>query len=217
MAAFYRFVRGALAITGLAAVVAVGAALAGVHQHGARWLAQAEYAADCDYILLLPAGAVPSPVMLMRSYKAAEEYHKNPRAKVVISHKTTPPIRTSTIWTIRRELVFRGVPPEAILLELKATNTAEHARFIRELGIGDIETSKYLVVTSPTHMRRAVAAFRAAGFRKVYGAAARARATGENLGGAQALRYDIWYSVIQEIVVLRELVALAWYKLNGLA
>ncbi len=213
----YARIRAFLALVGLVALTAVLAAFAGVHQMGARWLATADYSPDCDYIALLPAGAIPSPTMLMRSYQAAEEYRKNPKAKIVISHKTGAPIEKSTIWSIREELIFRGVPESAILLEKKAINTAEHAKYIKEGNFGDFRTDSYLIVTSPTHVRRSVMSFEAAGFAHVYAIAARARGGVEKMGSNHFLRYDIWYSLMQEIEVIREFVAIAYYRISGLA
>lgn len=62
--------------------------------------------------------------------------------------------------TMRDVLVKVGVPPSTIVLDSGSLNTREHAvnvvRLLRERGI-----SKFALVTSPTHIRRAVMAFKA--------------------------------------------------------
>ncbi|HEB71137.1 MAG TPA: YdcF family protein [Nitrospirae bacterium] len=213
----YRFTRALFAMLGILFFIMIVSAVTGYYGHGTRWLASAEYSPDCDYILLLPAGAIPSPTMLMRAYKAASEWKKNPSAKIIISHLTKPPLLKSTIWSIRNELVFRGVDAKAILLEKKATNTGEHAKYIKEAGFGDPEKDKYLIVTSPTHIKRSVMAFKAVGFKHVYAAGAVGKATKEYLGGGRFIRYNVWYSLMHEIEMVREFVAIGFYILTGRA
>lgn len=61
---------------------------------------------------------------------------------------------------MRDVLVKAGVPPNTIVLDSGSLNTREHAvnvvRLLRERGI-----TKFALVTSPTHIRRAVMAFKA--------------------------------------------------------
>ena len=59
-------------------------------------------------------------------------------------------------------LVAAGVPADAITLDLAARNTFDHPRTVRPLLEGS-HVRRFVVVTSPTHMRRALAVFRAAG------------------------------------------------------
>jgi uncharacterized SAM-binding protein YcdF (DUF218 family) len=213
----YRATRALFAIVGIISLLLIISAVTGYYGYGTRWLASAEYSPDCDYILLLPAGAIPSPTMLMRTYKAAAEWKKNRSSKIIISHLTKPPLSRSTIWSIRNELVFRGVDGDAILLEKKATNTGEHAKYIKEAGFGDPEKDKYLIVTSPTHIKRSVMAFRAAGFKKVYASGAVGKSIEEDLGWGRFIRYNVWYSLAHEIEMIREFVAIGYYILTGRA
>lgn len=189
----------------------------GASERALDWLAKAPYSADCDYIVLLPSGGIPSPTMLMRAYKAAEESHINPRAKIIISHKTEPPLKNSTIWTIRNELIQRGVPSKSIILETRAQSTSDHAKYIKEARIGDPANDKYLLVTSPVHIRRSVMAFEAAGFRYIFAAPATSYITKEDRGGGQYFRYDFWSSLTLSVEALREFTAIAYYKILGLA
>ena len=206
-----------LSFVGALALLAIAAAATGIPERGMAWLSSAPYSPDCDYILPLPGGSVPSPVMLMRIYKAAQESKKNPGAKIVISMKAEPPLAKSTLWKIREELIFRGVPKDKIILETKARSTDEHAKYIKEMKIGDPEKDKYLIVTSPSHTKRAVMAFEAAGFKRVYAAPAFPASGDEDLGDGTFFRYGFWSSLHTEIEVLRELAAIAYYKLTGRA
>lgn len=68
--------------------------------------------------------------------------------------------------TMRDELVRLGVPPERILLESTSRSTYEEAVLIapilRSLGVQQL-----VLVTSDTHMRRSLGAFRAVGWHAV--------------------------------------------------
>lgn len=56
-----------------------------------------------------------------------------------------------------------GVDPERLIIENRSRNTAENARFSREL-LGSDDDGTWILVTSAFHMRRAVASFCAAGW-----------------------------------------------------
>ncbi|OGW59869.1 MAG: hypothetical protein A2V83_04340 [Nitrospirae bacterium RBG_16_64_22] len=218
MSSFYGKMRAFLALLGLVFAGAVGAAAAGVPGQAQAWLAGAAgHSSKADYILLLPCGGVPSPCMLMRAHKTADEYRKNPKARIVVSHRVDGPLETSSLGQIQNELILRGVPAEAVLLETKARSTAEHAKYIKEAGFGDIEKDRYLIVTSPTHIRRSAMAFRAAGFRHVFASPAFDVYGSEDLGSGLFFRYGIWNSLVLEIEVIRELIAIGWYKATGKA
>ena len=91
--------------------------------------------------------------------------------------------------------------------------------------------SSILIVTSPEHMRRAVLTFRKAGFLKVDGLPAFEEAIesditfkGKRLGGrlwvpdigsSITLRYQFWTQLHYEELLLRELLALGYYKVKG--
>jgi uncharacterized SAM-binding protein YcdF (DUF218 family) len=88
-----------------------------------------------------------------------------------------------------------------------------------------------LIVTSPEHLHRAVLSFRKAGFTRVDGQAAWEHAIesdlnfyGNKLGGRKiipdigenlSLRYEFWTQMNYELLVLREWLALGYYKLKG--
>jgi uncharacterized SAM-binding protein YcdF (DUF218 family) len=88
-----------------------------------------------------------------------------------------------------------------------------------------------LIVTSPEHLRRAILTFKKAGFLKVDGVPAFEEAiesdlsfTGRRLGGRRwvpdignniTLRYQFWTQLHYEVLILREVFALGYYKLQG--
>ncbi len=91
--------------------------------------------------------------------------------------------------------------------------------------------SSLLLVTSPEHIYRAVLTFRKAGFLKVDGVPAFEKTIESNLSfnarklGARGwvpdvgrnitIRYEFWVHLEYELLVLREYMALAYYKLQG--
>ena len=60
-------------------------------------------------------------------------------------------------------LAAAGVPADRILLDLRAKTTHDHPRTIRPI-LDANQIRRFVIVTSPMHMRRALAVFRAAGF-----------------------------------------------------
>jgi uncharacterized SAM-binding protein YcdF (DUF218 family) len=94
-----------------------------------------------------------------------------------------------------------------------------------------IRHSSILLVTSPEHLYRAVLTFKKAGFLKVDGMPAfektieadlnfnarklGARAWVPDVGRNMTIRYQFWIHLEYESLVLREYMALAYYKLQG--
>jgi uncharacterized SAM-binding protein YcdF (DUF218 family) len=88
-----------------------------------------------------------------------------------------------------------------------------------------------LIVTSPEHLYRSVLAFRKAGFKKVDGLPAFEQAiesdisfSARRLGGSKlvpdigdniTLRYQFWTQLHYEILVIREWLALGYYRISG--
>jgi len=60
-------------------------------------------------------------------------------------------------------LINAGVPRDQIALDLLAKNTFDHARTIRPILEAN-HVGRFVLVTSPPHMRRALAVFRSVGF-----------------------------------------------------
>jgi uncharacterized SAM-binding protein YcdF (DUF218 family) len=60
-------------------------------------------------------------------------------------------------------LAEAGVPPDRVLQDREAKTTHDHPRTVAPL-LGAHQVRRFVLVTSPTHMRRALAVFRKAGF-----------------------------------------------------
>jgi uncharacterized SAM-binding protein YcdF (DUF218 family) len=203
-----------------------------------------------EYIVVLGGGGMPSESGLMRCWYAARTAKYFSRAKVIIALPGNSKDSLSSINGMKKELVIRGVAPERIFLEDSGTNTRSEALNIINL-ISNIEQrisnnknilnstfyilhstfKSLLIVTSPEHLRRAVLAFRKAGFIKVDGIPAFEEAIesdltfmGRRLGGRKwvpdignsiTLRYQFWTQLHYEELILREVFAMGYYKLKG--
>ena len=135
----------------------------------------------------------------------------------------------STPQLMKKELELRGINPELIRFENEGTNT--RAQALNCQGLVKMQSS-ILLVTSPEHMRRSVLCFQKAGFEKVNALPAFENAVeadlsfdDDKLGGNKTLvpdigesinmRYQLWNHLKYEILIAREMVALAYYKLRG--
>ena len=88
---------------------------------------------------------------------------------LILSGGTIPLLTESEITEAvqMQSLAFEyGIAPEAILLEERSRNTYENAVFTREL-LQERGLDRVLLVTSASHMRRAVAVFRSQGVKIV--------------------------------------------------
>lgn len=101
-----------------------------------------------------------------RMTKAVELARLHPGAKVVFTgggaNLLSPVIKTEADGA---KLLFEGLglPPERLVLEDKSRNTRENAIFTREL-VAPRPGERWLLVTSASHMPRAMGVFRKAGF-----------------------------------------------------
>jgi len=202
-----------------------------------------------DYIVLLGGGGMPSASGLMRTWYAAKAAGYFTRARVIVALPGDPADSNSSVNLMKRELILRGVAPDRIILEDSGTNTRAQALFILkrisniEYRISNIERKSeidttrvtrrvtLLLVTSPEHLRRAVLAFRKAGFGRVDGLPAFEQAieadilfSAGRLGGRRyipdigenlAVRYEFWTQMNYEFLILREWAAMGYYRLKG--
>ena len=172
---------------------------------------------------------MPSQSNLIRSWyveKAAKNFED---AAVVIAMPGDISDRLSTPQLMKKELILRGIDSTRIIFESIGTNT--RAQALNCQGIIKMQSS-ILLVTSPEHMRRSVLCFKKTGFEKVnalpaFENAVEADLTFEDdeLGGNKILipdvgksinmRYQLWNHLKYEILIVREMVALTYYKLRG--
>lgn len=168
-----------------------------------------------DQVIVLGGGGIPSESGLIRCYYAADLQRLYPGLSYVVSLPSDGDPETNSVGRMRDELVMRGVSAGSIRMEHRALNTHEQALRIGELLGPDARTTHVHLVTSPWHMRRAVACFQAAGFTRL--STTRASNTGAEAdpGDGTLLRYGFWANLITATECLRELVALGVYRIRG--
>ena len=186
----------------------------GIVEH---WLqvADADATGNPRYIIVLGGGGIPSDTGLMRTYYGAMHSLAFPDATVIVALPADEDPNTSSVGRMKDELVLRGVPESAILMETRGRNTHEQAESIRSmLDPGALDTPVH-IVTERSHLRRALLCFRKAGFSHVYGIGTRNTGAEADVGAATFLRYTLWTNLQLQIRVLREIIATGMYKLRG--
>ncbi|MDP2114680.1 MAG: YdcF family protein, partial [Bacteroidota bacterium] len=201
---------------------------------GYYWLgtSQSKITGKPDYIVLLGGGGMPSESSLMRTFFVHRAAVESPESRIVISIPGDPTDSLSTARLVAAELVLKGISPERILYEQTATNTRSEAIQLQHFNQEILTGKAILLVTSPEHMRRAVLVFKKAGFTKVSALPTFENAIEANLffdddqlggnktmvpdiGGNTSVRYQFWNHLKYEILIAREMAALAYYKLRG--
>ena len=124
---------------------------------------------DAGAIVVLGGGVSPAPQgrpwpglggAADRVWHAARLYHAGKAPLIVLSGGSDPDLfQSSEAEAMRLFLLDLGVPDSAMLLEERSRSTLENARFSLEL-IHGIGIRKILLVTSATHMDRALIAFK---------------------------------------------------------
>ncbi len=163
-------------------------------------------------MVVLGGGGIPSKSGLLRCYTAAELYAEHSGIRVIVSLPSDEDPDTSATGAMRDELILRGVPANNILMESKGRNTAEQAAEVATLVGEEGLFESTLVVTDPTHMRRALLSFRKAGFVDLQSGPSRNEGVDADLGSNTQWRYGFWNNLHLEVDILREYIALQWYK-----
>ena len=101
---------------------------------------------------------------LLRVLEAARVYPLMNDPWVVVSGGVVRGWSSSTPEAdlMRDQLISLGIPADRILLDVRSRNTHDHAIYVPEL-LRPRGVDRYVLVTSGTHMRRAVAVFAARG------------------------------------------------------
>lgn len=192
-----------------------------------------------DIIVVLGGGGMPSASDLMRCWYGSALAKRFPGAKIIVALPGDDYDSLSSVNQMKQELILRGVSPERILLENSGTNTRAEAlnvmKIVKTRLVPTFLKSNYqcsiLLVTSPEHMLRAILTFEKVGFRKTDGMPAFENVLegdlsfiGKNLGGRGWLwdignnikiRYEFWIQMNYELLVIRESLAIFYYKLQG--
>ncbi len=160
----------------IAATPAGARALAGMVGGGYGPLPNAAAAEGADTIVILSGGEISymvggvmlpalPPEGVMRALEAARVYQMLGHGTIISTGgRVDPAVQLVPEADVLREALVRvGVPAGDIVTEDESRNTREQA-----LAVGDLlkarGVTKFVLVTSKTHMRRSVGAFRALGF-----------------------------------------------------
>jgi uncharacterized SAM-binding protein YcdF (DUF218 family) len=189
-----------------------------------------------DFIVVMGGGGMPSESGLMRCWYASEVANHFTRARIIIALPGDVKDSLSSVNQMKREMELRGIAGDRIFLEDSGTNTrAEALNILKIITNNDMSRVtrhvSLLIVTSPEHLYRAVLTFKKAGFMKVDGVPAfektieadlnfnagklGARSWVPDVGRNITLRYEFWVHMEYEFLLLREYLALAYYKLQG--
>lgn len=177
-----------------------------------------------DAVVMFGGAGMPSESNLMRLYYTAE-YANRYKLPVIIAH----PEDSLCQAEMRRYLVQSGIDDSSIHFMTQGNNTRAQA-----LGLKDtwpnLESKRLLVVTSTSHVKRAVKSLKKAGFQHVKGCAAHEATVdfdlslkAKELKGNKAIpavrntkvRYNFWNYLKLEITCFREYAALGYYKIKG--
>jgi uncharacterized SAM-binding protein YcdF (DUF218 family) len=182
-----------------------------------------------DYIIVMGAGGMPGPEGLMRCHFATKGAMKFEEAKIII---TLPyegeNFKDSDTYLMFEEISSKGIDSSRFIFETEGTNTYFQAREIFQL-LQNQTNKNLLIVTSPEHMYRCILTFEKCGFENVAGLSSFEHSYDENLLLTEDerskkvqdinrninLRYNMWNYLKYEIIILRELVAISWYKIKG--
>jgi uncharacterized SAM-binding protein YcdF (DUF218 family) len=189
-----------------------------------------------EVLVVLGGGGMPSESGLMRTWYAARLGNHFQKSKIIIALPGDTLDTLSSVCQMKSELVLRGISPNRISFESLGTNTRAQAINIYRSGIkSQVSIARFqvnvLIITSPEHLYRAVRSFRKAGFLKVDGVPAFETAIESELsfddsilggnkwmpsiGRSLGLRYEFWTQLRYEQLIIREWLAIGYYKIKG--
>lgn len=184
---------------------------------------------NADYIVVMGAGGMPSPQGLMRCYYAAQAAKAFPESKIIITMPADPhQFLGSDAFKMYQSVAAYGVASGRFIFEILGTDTRSQACAIKEI-LKDELHKNILVVTTPEHVYRSVLTFEKCGFENVFGLPAFQGYTEDDLLYTPeereqtvkpihrnlSVRYNMWNYLKLQIDVMREMLALGYYKLAG--
>jgi uncharacterized SAM-binding protein YcdF (DUF218 family) len=198
------------------------------------WLGKSnsEYYFKPKHIILLGGAGYPSATALLRSFYASEVYIKNAGCDIYVCQPSSEGLSVdkSDAYKISKDLMTRGVDSSKIYLELIGKNTREEALEVAKIN-PQLKNENCILVSSPEHMKRAIAVFQKAGFKNIGGeptfdlcGPTNLLYNDKDLGGNKhlpsigqetQLRYQFWNHFVYQIICYRELMAITWYWLKG--
>ena len=209
---------GRMTIIGLAALFALQVVVAScpIPEWFMGWLSCSgmEVEHEPRYVVVL-GHDIPSQAGLICAYYAAKSGQGRTGITYIIAMPTNDDPDDSSPGRIRDELVLRGIPGPDILFETTGLNTHQQAVRVREMIGDEALTQPLLLVTSPSHMRRALLCFRKQGFTRITCLPAYDTSGQIDLGPWVFFRYTFWARLEWQATIARELTALVVYKLRG--
>lgn len=209
--------QGLILLCAVLFLVQLALPVSGLQGRWARWLAAPEYALERDpaYIVVLGGGGIPSKSGFVRTWHAADAAMEYEDAMVIVSLPADGDPEEASVGRMKQELILRGISEERILMETRGLNTHEQAINIRAMLGEEALAEPVLVVTSSYHIRRSVLCFRKAGFQEIGVRGAVSIGAEADFGRWIFLRYGIWQALSDQPVYVREMVALAAYRVRG--
>ena len=176
-------------------------------------------------VIVIPGGSgMPSSDGLIRAYYGATCAKKYPDARIIIAL----PYNTGSdsllqLRLMARELIVKGIDSSRITFEPLGFNTWSQAVNIAKMLKDENIKLSLLIVTSPEHVYRAMKTFEKLGFEKVFSYAAFEKPIEEDKlqskdkmkGVNLSVRYNMWSYLNYELLVIKEYMAIAYYKLKG--
>ncbi|OQB81544.1 MAG: hypothetical protein BWX87_00525 [Bacteroidetes bacterium ADurb.Bin123] len=220
-----------LTVAGVFFVLALFLAFTTLPFWGLHWLGTSLSKPDRvpAHIILLGGSGMPSESNLIRGWYAACAAEAIPASRIVIVMPGDTSDFEGTPRKMERELAIRGIAGERILFESTGTNTRSQALACAALLGTNLPV---MLVTSPENMRRSILCFRKAGFAEANALPAFDNPSeadfsfrDDDLGSAPPLvpdvgnnfqiRYQVWTHLKYEVMIVREFMALAYYRLRG--
>jgi len=153
---------------------------------------------DIEYVLLLGGD------FDRRAYGVLKLYHQNPKLRVITSgHKGREKVSEAT--KSRAKLIALGIPANAIVAHSKPKDTIEEAITMKQI----VSKKPFYLVTSASHMPRAMALFQKQGLNPV------AMPSGHLEKRTLWLNFISASEAYKTQVALHEYVGLLWAKLKG--
>lgn len=191
--------------------------------------ANSRITATPDYIVVMGAGGMPGANGLMRCNFAAQAAQSFPEARIIIAMPARAEgFINSDAFKMYEEIGRGTVDPSRFIFETKGTDTYSQAFQIMKLLSSETQKN-LLIVTSPEHLYRCILTFEKCGFDNVDGLPAFQACIDKTLFLTEkerssdnvplvrnvGLRYNMWSYFKMEVDVMREYMALAYYKFKG--
>jgi uncharacterized SAM-binding protein YcdF (DUF218 family) len=155
--------------------------------------------------------AVLSTASARRALEGARLYHLMAPQWVIVSGGLGRDPQVPESEPLRQALLEQGVPAEVILMESGSSDTHDQAVLLKDL-LARRGIDSFVLVTSPSHVRRAMGAFKAVGLEPLMSPAA---GTGEGGQGGTFPLLPSMEALQDSVTSTREYLAIAYYWLRG--